>query len=264
MTYPTFKNILLTSLLLCSVSLSADETQTPPIDIESQEQHVQVGTRAADSKRRDLIRQRRAQDEEEAGSRVPSAEGFIQRASSRLAAIDRPFKLAPTTYGQLQVRRAGFPISCHWLVSLSDTNRSLEMEDGSHWEIPYSEAYIVNTWRREDPLVITPNYWWFSSYDYYITNKSTNTYVQANLHPQYGPIAFGPYSHWIVDIDYFGGHVYLENQMVWCVSPEDAYLLRDWVINDHIILGVNDSWFSSYDHILINVATDDHVRVRQY
>jgi hypothetical protein len=137
------------------------------------------------------------------------------------------------------------------------------MEDGSHWEVSAFDSYVLTHWRREDSLVITPNYNWLCSYDYYITNKSNNnTFVKANLY--IGPLAFGPFSHWIVDIDYFGGHVYLENQMVWCVDPQDTPILKSWAINDHIIFGLYDSWFSSYDHILINVNMDDHVRVKQY
>ena len=74
-----------------------------------------------------------------------------------------------------------------------------------------------------------------------------------------GPLAFGPYSHWITDIDYFGGHVYLENQMVWCVNASDNYVLSDWAVNDHVIFGLYDSWLTPYDHILINVNMDDHL-----
>lgn len=155
-----------------------------------------------------------------------------------------------------------YPINCHWLTSISDNNRSIELEDGSHWEISSSDAYTVRNWRREDSLVITPNYSWLSSYNYYITNKTTNTWVKANLYV--GPLAHGPFSHWIVDIDYHGGHVYLENQMVWCVNPQDFGMLKEWSVNDHIIFGLYDSWFSPFDHILINVDMDNHIRVKQY
>jgi hypothetical protein len=155
-----------------------------------------------------------------------------------------------------------YPINCHWLISISDTGRSIEIEDGSHWEVSPYDAYILSTWRREDSLVITPNYTWFGTYDYFITNKNNGTSVKADLYV--GPIAFGQFSHWIINIDYLGGHILLENNMLWCVDPQDAHDLRNWALNDTVILGVNNSWFSSYDHILINVNNDDHVRVKQY
>jgi hypothetical protein len=139
-------------------------------------------------------------------------------------------------------------------------NRYIDLEDGSRWEV--SDSDVLRSWRREHSVVITPNYSWLSSWNYYITNKTNNTKVKANLKD--GPLAFGPYSHWIVDVDYYGGHVYLENQMIWCVNPDDSSVLRGWSPNDHVIFGLYDSWFSPYDRILINVNMDNHIRVKQY
>lgn len=157
----------------------------------------------------------------------------------------------------------GFPVSIHMLVDIADNGRSIEIEDGSHWEVSSSDSYILNSWRHSDQLVITPNYSWFGAYEYYIVNKSDrDSSVRANL--WVGPLQYGARSHWIVDIDPIGGHVRLENDMIWCIDPKDAFVFRSWAINDHVIMGTYDSWFSPYTHILINVNMDEHVKARQY
>jgi hypothetical protein len=256
----------LASLLLFNAHLLGEETTAAKEEAVSEE-HVSVRSRELDPSKRELMQGLRTKqrEEEEAESKPSHEQQTIRRASNKLANSSSQFMLAPretTTRPQFSFTAYSFPINCHWLVSIADTSRSLELEDGSHWEVSSSDAYILRNWRREDSLIITPNYSWLCSYDYYITNKTNNTYVKANLYV--GPLAFGPHSHWIVDIDYFGGHVYLENQMVWCINPQDNYVLKDWAVNDHVIFGLYDSWFSSYDHILINVNMDDHLRVKQY
>jgi hypothetical protein len=251
----------LAALLLFNLSIFGDET-TENTEI-SNENHVSVGSRELDPGKKERIKNRRAKEHEEESEEQIESLQILRKANAKLSNASTPFMLAPReNMNKPSFSFAAYPINCHWLVSIADNQRSVEFEDGSHWEIASSDAYILRSWRREDALVVTPNYSWFNSYDYYITNKNNNTYVKANLY--IGPVAFGAYSHWIVDIDYLGGHVFLENKMIWCVDPQDSYVIKDWAVNDHIIFGVYDSWFSPYDHILINVNMDDHARVKQY
>ncbi|MBS0604239.1 MAG: hypothetical protein JSS60_04285 [Verrucomicrobia bacterium] len=254
----------LATLLLFNGHLIAEETTEEKTEA-SIDGHVSVRSREMDPAKRERMQNLRAQqrDDEESDGKA-DAQHALRRARNKMTTSGSQFMLAPRHMARPQLTLAAyaFPINCHWLTSIADNNRSLELEDGSHWEVSPSDAYILRNWRREDSLVITPNYSWLSGYDYFITNKSTNSYVKANLYV--GPVAFGPYSHWIVDIDYFGGHVFLENQMIWCINPQDSYVLKDWAVNDHVIFGLYDSWFSPYDHILINVNMDDHIRVKQY
>ena len=254
----------LATLLLFNGLLTAEETAQEQTETSVSE-HVPVRSREMDPAKRRQIQQRNSEESEgvEAAMRAED-QPTVQRASSQVDAFESPFMLAPCRMLPLQLTLASIPlpINCHFLVGIADNSRSVELEDGSHWEICPSDAYVLRGWRREDSIVITPNYNWFASYGYHITNKTANSYVRANMYV--GPLAFGPYSHWIVDVDYFGGKVYLENQTVWSVSSQDMHILKDWAVNDHIIFGLYDSWFSHFDHILINVNMDDHLRVRQY
>ena len=262
-----FKNIMqpaITCLLLLNGPVFGDEVllDTPEASIE---EHVPVGGRQKDSSKREEMKNRRAEESGETQMNdTLEAHQMLRRVSNRLNAAASPFMLASRRMARPQLCHApaSYPISCHWLISMADTGRSVEIEDGSHWDVAPTDTYILRSWRRNDPLVITPNSGWFSSYDYYITNKSNNSYVKANL--TVGPTQHGTYSHWMVNIDYYGGHIYLENQMVWCVDPHDSYIMKDWAIGDHIIIGTYNSWFSPYDHILINVNMDHNVRVKQY
>lgn len=262
---PSLATLLLFNANLHSDTATAESADAPIENTEAViEGHISVGAREADPEKRELMKSRRAQEEEETAGDKTQAQQILRKASNNYSNATRQFKLAPREMVSPQFALASyaFPISCHSLVSIGDTFRTIEIEDGSHWEISSSDVYQLSLWNRGHSLVITPNYSWFSSFDYCITNKNTNTSVLANLYV--GPVAFGPFSHWITNIDYFGGHVFLENQMIWCVNPQDGYIMKDWAVNDHIILGTYNSWFTSYDHILINVNMDDYVRVKQY
>lgn len=257
---PSLATLMLFNAQLFSDEETAENTET------SIEEHVSVRSREMDPLKRELMQNRRAQEREEEETEVKDeALQILRKASYKFANNNSSsFMLAPREMARPNYSFATykFPINCHWLTSVADNSRSIELEDGSHWEVSSSDAYVLRNWRREDSLVITPNYSWFSSYDYYITNKSNNTYVKANL--SIGPLSYGKFSHWIVDIDFFGGHIFLENQMIWCFNIQDSYIVKDWALNDHVIIGTYDSWLSPYDHILINVNMDDHARVKQY
>lgn len=255
----------LTALLLVNGMLFSDDETTEYNEAQLEdtdiplftEEHVSVGSREIDSAKRAKTQRRRIEQEDNKSS--TETQQIMRKICSTFSKDFAPVMLRSCEY---TFATYPFPSHCHWLTSLSDNSYSIELEDGSHWEVAPSDAYVLRSWRRNDSLIITPNYSWCCSYDYYITNKNNNTYVKANLY--IGPLAFGSYSHWIVDLDYYGGHVYLENQMIWCVDPQDSHVMKNWAINDHVIIGLYDSWFSPYDHILINVNMDDHVRVKQY
>ena len=252
---------LLSGLSLISASLSANDTDTAQESFPSIEEHVSVRSRPIDEEKREVMNRLRSIEREQE-EKQDSSPSLYRRANLKTNAEQSQFRFAPRIAEKLQFQLASYPTNCHWLTSISDTGKTIEMEDGSHWEVVGADQYILNFWRRSDSLVVTPNYNWFSSGDYYITNKSNNTYVRANLY--IGPMAFGQYSHWIVGIDHVTGHVTLENGVTWCIASKDSYVFREWAVNDHIILGVYDAWFNSFDHILINVNMDTHVRAKQY
>lgn len=247
----------LASLVLSSAFLFSEEN---PAEV-AMEEHVGVGSREMDPAEREMIDQQRAQENEDV---IGNTEGqqVLRRITNKLKEADTTpqFSLAPRQMLKAQLTPVTYAWNCHTVAGYD--NRYLSTEDGSKWEFSPSDGYTVRWWALGDVIVVSPNYSWFSSFDYYITNQNRGTYVTANLFD--GPVAFGPFSHWIVNVDPIAGHVYLENQMIYCVNPSDMSVMKNWKPNDHIIFGVHNSWFSSYDTILINVNMDDHVRAIKY
>jgi hypothetical protein len=196
----------------------------------------------------------------------------IVRYAQYTADEKSPFYLATA---DAKYTTASFPLSCHWMISKSTDLVRLQLEDGSIWEISSRDKSTLDSWRTDDPLFISPASSWFFSQNYYITNRTDDSYVRANLVE--GPATYGPYSHWItgVDIDVekplsnrnLDAFIYLENQTVWYVDPDDASILNDrksgseWGPNDPVIIILSKS--SKFDHILINATTGTQVHVKQ-
>jgi hypothetical protein len=263
------------SLLACALLFSSLYGQVPVNEIPQtpqtpNEEHVAVGSRPMDSEMLKKIEEQKLQEAYESNVTKEPECGLqpqVRKATFQSSGTS-PFRLASARAFLPQLSLANYPLSCHWLTWKSVDLRHIKIEDGSAWAIAPNDFYIVNGWRFDDPLFITPISNWFISEQYYIMNRSNNTYVKANLVD--GPITFGPYSHWIQSVDPIEGHVILENQSIWCIDPQDIYILSDrrnsneWAPNDHIIIVLHDSRFSDYDHVLINVNMDNRVRARPY
>jgi hypothetical protein len=152
----------------------------------------------------------------------------------------------------------------HWAHDIVNFGDLIELEDGSKWSVAKTDVYKASSWQLYDQIVITPAaaWFWFSSPKYRLTNQITGTCVEADLY--LGPRPFGPYTHWVVALDKYAGHVFLEDGSSWTVAHEDWTLFDKWLINDFIIIGRNDSWFSSYEYILINVNAEHHITVNPF
>ena len=155
------------------------------------------------------------------------------------------------------------PISCHLMSGISVLGDSIMIEDGSAWQVSSFDQYEVRYWLENASLVITQNREWFSSYDYRIINCDTGTSVTVNLLD--GPIIDHENSHCIEAIDTIQGVIVSDpDDLHWAISPRDLDLITNWVPGDYVIIGINSGWDSSYDCILINVATGTYVRAKQF
>lgn len=233
-----------------------------PIEPESKEHQERVLRRTSTehAEIKQLLKQQRAA-EKQAEEEIP-----LSTAPTKKEVTTSEFRFASRQElpKYLLTSACGYylPDYTHWLSNIGPNGHLIDMEDGTRWEIASGDIYRLNSWRLNDPIVVTPNYSWFSSGDFYITNQNTNTSVRADL--VVSPIAFGPYSHWIIGIDHNAGRVYLENGTSWTMSSGDYFVYRTWEVNDHIIIGYNDSFLSAYDRILINFNMDSYVRAKQY
>jgi hypothetical protein len=199
------------------------------------------------------------------GSRVASIEEHVAKLLERAkSATKNPQESGDQSSDDEQIASHGLYYTTshlgayHHAIRIAPIDNSfeesVELEDGSIWTINPWDVNKTANWLDTDVLVISPNHTWFSSYPFRITNQNTGKSIQVNL--TLGPIYNGPSTHWIVDIDYLNGFVFLEDHTVWEMSPFD---IEQWVINDTVIIGINDAWFSfSQPNILINVNMLDY------
>jgi hypothetical protein len=257
---------LVGSAALLQASDASASEETLPL-----ENHVEIGSREEDPEVKEFTRQIRAIEEanNDAGPNLSETGEFITPTAHRFTPSVSEFRRASPRFEPLCIARVAYPfhVNSHTIKSTSEDSQSIEIEDGSHWEVDPSSASTVTGWRLGEAISITPNYnSWFSydnpAYEYYITNKNTQTYVKAKL--KMGPVQFGLNSNWIISIDAYSGRVVLQNNMQFHVDASERYLLKKWEVNDHIILGNYSSWFSGNNRILINVEMNNHVRARQY
>ena len=150
----------------------------------------------------------------------------------------------------------------HTLVAVSALGDSVEIEDGSVWKVSTYDGFKAKGWRSSDPLTITQNHSWFSSYTYRIVNRNTGASIDANLF--LGPFTNGAYSRYVQSIDLTQGLVTLTDNTHWEVSDSDKSTFRNWMANDSVIIGVNTGWDSACEGLLINVTTNNHVRAHQF
>lgn len=197
-------------------------------------QNVQAGMRAAPLEERMHDQQQAYEAAEEVAANEP-------KLTAAKAAKSLARSVQSTTHSG----------AFHPLVSVSYYG-DISLLDGSIWNVDPADLYTVLTWYVGDMLVITPNNSWFSNYQFKITNQATGQAVLANMY--LGPLYFGAYTNWIVQIDYFLDRIYLNDGTVWRMSPFDSSIISNWQINDTVIIGVNDGVFSSLrPNILINV-----------
>ena len=142
---------------------------------------------------------------------------------------------------------------------LSDT--VVELEDGSQWKASFNDSYQLSTWRAHDWIMITPKHWGKNEYSYYLNNYTAGSYVEVNL--VLGPLVGGVYTNTICGMDLNYGKIYLSNGTYWQVAQGDLESISDWTIGHSIIFGSNDSWFSSYRALLINVNLNESIFAKE-
>lgn len=146
-------------------------------------------------------------------------------------------------------------------VAIHPLGETVEFHDGSVWTIASGDTYKTLNWLTSDLLVVTGNHSWFSSYMFRITNQNTGVSVKANM--LLGPIYNGLFTYWIVSINHYTGELCLNDGSVWKLSGLDASTHNKWFINDTIVIGINDGFFSSSKpNILINVNTLSYSRAK--
>jgi hypothetical protein len=157
------------------------------------------------------------------------------------------------------------PLFYHLATNIFPNERIVQLEDESRWKVAESDMRdLVFSWREGDFMVVTRNRQWFTDYTYCLTNQANRTSVRANLIS--GPLHSSPYTHHITGMDQNTPSkkvFYLDGLTSWSISSDDFRIADDWQINDTIIILSNDSWFTSYDVVLLCVETNTSAKARR-
>lgn len=152
----------------------------------------------------------------------------------------------------------------HYANTVGVHGEIVELEDGSTFVVRQRDHWRVSRWIAGDIVYVLPNHGYFfglfnSGYDLCLYNPYTDEKVDVNLSA--GPWIYGSNSTWVVHIDEYNGLIGLEDGTFVTIHPSDRYLLSNWEINDHLIIGTNDGGGRhTYPYVLIDVATLAPVR----
>lgn len=266
------KTLFMSSIFLAVTSgIFAQETTDEATAVqENVQENVIVDSCPLSAQKRQWMEEQRKAEQEQAEQILKEA---IENPSLDISGTVIPIKthnLTALVANQMNTTAASYcPYVYHWIDSFPQRN-IIKLEDGSEWIFDKSAADILQLWRSNHTVFITPKgtSLWGSNYTYVLTNTDKGNSVYVN--PFLGPIAFGQNSTWIAGINSSMGQIYVLNGLgertVWEIANADLELFKDWQVNHTIIFGQNDSWlwtFSSFDHIIINVNMNHYVRARQ-
>ncbi len=155
-----------------------------------------------------------------------------------------------------------------WAMNIGFEGSSIELMDGSVWEVRWYDRYKVQNWKnvatnngseQSDRLYIQPNSSW-STYPYTIVNMETGE--TAAVYMTQFPYFDSPYVRCLKFIDKKNGRILLNDGTYWNVSSFSNATLHNWEINNSIVIGVNkglSSYFNPY--ILINLSRKTYISV---
>ena len=171
---------------------------------------------------------------------------------------------APEDLPEATIRRVAQrpSVHYHWVKEVALDGKAITTEDGAQWNVADTDYYKTTNWKEGDVLTLSPNNWWFCTHHYYLTNQNAGSYVRVNL--AIGPVAYGPKTHFIVGIDYKNSALFLENNTSWIIPSTYASIFEDFAVNDTIIIGVNETWVSTYDTMLINVNLNTYLPAKKF
>ena len=200
-------------------------------------------------------------EREPVGTRPISHQERMNHQAKRASRDDEAKANPASAVRALKIEYSSHMGAFHHPAMITPLGDMVELEDGSRWLVNFSDRFKTYNWLTSDTLKITPNHTWFSSYYFRITNLNTNESIEVNLFER--PFYNGIFTYWIIAIDYFTQQICLNDGSVWDLSSFDYDVYKKWILNDTIILGHNDGFFSSSrPNILINCDTETYVEAR--
>jgi len=167
------------------------------------------------------------------------------------------------------------PFYRYYIKTIENNGALLTTEDGTVWNISPRTANTASSWSKEDPVVISPNLWWFSPYAYSLTNQNNDESVEASIsRPPHEE-----HSVFIEHIDPNRGYIRLSDGSRWDLQQstethyvrvtDDFYMpieltvshIYTWSVGQSVLQGRSCAWLGR-KHILINTDEGNYLRAR--
>ncbi len=150
-------------------------------------------------------------------------------------------------------------------------NESFEIENHSQWKVHPRYRSVLKGWDDSllDEVYIfrNTNWFWCSSCQYRIYNRTKNNIVYANLNS--GASLNNQKTHKITAFDKVYGYIEISdcregNPTYWKIYYKDVDIFKKWQMHDTIIIGSHyEGWFSLVKYILICTEEDSNVRAEK-
>ncbi len=129
---------------------------------------------------------------------------------------------------------------------ISRRGDSLQLDNGSSWNVRPRDRKVVRKWNNGDAIVIETGRF-FSWSTYKLVNYTLGVSVDVELNDT---VCNGMLSHWVAEINPFEGYLRLQDGSVWRMSTHE---LLNWQVNDDVIIALSKNFFSNNSsYVLIN------------
>lgn len=150
------------------------------------------------------------------------------------------------------------PSSIHSITKLSQSEESIELDDGSVWEVSLYDGRKASYWQSGQAVSLTQNTKWFSSYYYRLIDCNTGSYIEINLRQATDKTPT------ISEVELSRNSLILSDRTHWKIIPEDSATLSNWTLQDPILIGDNCE-NSEWENILINAKKPTQfIRAHQF
>ncbi len=138
----------------------------------------------------------------------------------------------------------------YYVKSIGADGETLITTDETVWQIAPFSTQIILGWPENSTIIISPSNW-YSKYDYYLTNATTQEIVNAKL--SQGP--FLQYAIFITQLNQYNKSVTLSNGMGFQMANDRSF--ASWKVGQAVLLGVNNGWFGG-SNMIININENNY------
>jgi hypothetical protein len=149
------------------------------------------------------------------------------------------------------------------LSKVSETAETVELDDGSIWQVSLYDCQKVFRWNSEETVSITQNTRWFSNSAFRLINRKTGASADVNLVE--GPIKDGMLTNYVSKIDLSRQHVTLNSHSGWKIHPESMSIVENWNTADSIPIIIGDNSARNptddqdWEYVLIDVRNPSNI-----